>query len=451
MNHVASTAPRRILFDCSHTFRTDVNTGIQRIVRNLARGVPAAAQQQNVIFQPVIRSKKDLYGVSLRPRRWAAPRSLKNIYRKLLSPVARALPDSKIRKALLPDPGHRGIFRMPTWALQQCEDFAYRVLGASDSPFEGQKIDVGPGDTLILAELCAFHREHELLRHFQARGARVGALVYDLIPWSHPQFCDPRLVAQFLPWMKLMCETCDFFVSISETTQQELQKFILSEAVNRCQPAECYVFTPGADFCQRESPAVRVRESVRAFFSVPQQPTFLAVGTIEPRKNHTMLLDAFELLWSQGCDVRLCIAGRINPLCHDVAQRIQQSPEFGRRLVSFHDIGDEELDFCYAQAHAVLTASLAEGFGLPIIEALQHGCRVLASGIPAHREVGKGACQYFDLNDLHSLAKGVQQLAQTSKPSPEESHVSLYTVDWQTSSRQFLEACLAVTTHRAAA
>lgn len=450
MNHVTSSAPRRILFDCSHTFRTDVNTGIQRVVRNLARGVPAVAQQQRVIFQPVIRSKKDLYGVSLRPRHWIAPSALKKIYRQSLSPLARNLPDSKLRKALLPDPGHRGIFRLPTWALQQCEDFAHRTLWGPDSPFEGQKIDVGSHDTLILAELCAFHQDRELLHHFQARGAQVGALIYDLIPWSHPQFCDPRLVAQFRPWMKLMCETCDFFVSISETTQQELQTFARSQTTRR-RPAEYRVFTLGADFCQRKSPAVRVRESVRSFFSVPQQPTFLTVGTIEPRKNHAMLLDAFELLWRQGCNVRLCIAGRVNALCHDVAQRITTSPEFGRRLASFHDLSDEELGFCYQQAHAVLTASVAEGFGLPIIEALEHGCRVVASGIPAHREVGKNSCKYFDLNDLHSLTRMVQELAQTSKQSREAGQVPLHTVDWQTSSRQFLDACLAMPTHLAAA
>ena len=95
----------------------------------------------------------------------------------------------------------------------------------------------------------------------------------------------------------------------------------------------------------------------------------LMVGSIEPKKGHLRVLDVLERKWSSGYDRPLAIAGRPGWLASDIVQRIRHSPYFGKKLFWFDDLNDDDLSFAYSRCHALVFASLAEGFGLPLIEA----------------------------------------------------------------------------------
>src|SRR5262249_40144708 len=129
-------------------------------------------------------------------------------------------------------------------------------------------------------------------------------------------------------------------------------------------------------------------ELIGAFERPPVRKTYLMVGTVEPRKNHAHVLSAFEQLWSAGADVNLAIVGKYSWNSTEFKERLRRHPCFGNRLFWFEDVRDGELEYCYRHAAALITASYAEGFNLPIVEALRAGCPVLASDIPVHREVG---------------------------------------------------------------
>jgi hypothetical protein len=77
----------------------------------------------------------------------------------------------------------------------------------------------------------------------------------------------------------------------------------------------------------------------------------------------------------------------------------------------FPDLRDHELDLCYRRSQALLTPSLAEGFNLPIVEALSRGATVLASDLAVHREVGGPHAAYFPTDDPQQLAKLIDQLS----------------------------------------
>jgi alpha-1,2-rhamnosyltransferase len=162
----------------------------------------------------------------------------------------------------------------------------------------------------------------------------------------------------------------------------------------------------------------------QAFAGDGSDRPYLVVGTIEPRKNHSYLLDAFELAWRRHPRIRLCLAGAIGWNCDSVVERIRRHPRFGRSLFLFDDLSDAELQYAYRHAQALIMPSIAEGFGLPIVEALHLGLPVLASDTPIHREVGRDFCRYFELSDASSLAatvEGLEQcrdLAATRAPSP---------------------------------
>jgi len=90
---------------------------------------------------------------------------------------------------------------------------------------------------------------------------------------------------------------------------------------------------------------------------------------------------------------------------NDIATRIKQHPMPNKTLFMFNDLSDSELAYCYANCKALLIPTLAEGFGLPVVEALAKGLPVFASDLEVLREVGQDFCTYFDTSDSHSLAK----------------------------------------------
>jgi len=139
----------------------------------------------------------------------------------------------------------------------------------------------------------------------------------------------------------------------------------------------------------------------------------LMVGTVEPRKGHALALDAFERLWrvSPGTDRRLYIAGRAGWKTEALQQRLLNHPEQGRRLFWLSDVSDEYLEQLYGAASLVLLASAGEGFGLPLIEALAHGCRVLSRDMPAAQTVGAHPnLTLFAGDDADLLASAIARL-----------------------------------------
>jgi alpha-1,2-rhamnosyltransferase len=169
-----------------------------------------------------------------------------------------------------------------------------------------------------------------------------------------------------------------------------------------------------------------------------KRTTYLMVGMISPRKNNGMALDAFDRLWQQNADVRLAIAGKYGWDCGSLKDRIHGHPEFGRRLFWMQDAGDVELDYCYRHAAGLITTSYAEGFNLPIVEALQHGCPVLASDLAVHREVGGTYAAFFPVDDVQALAGLIARHQQQGTLEGVKGPADFSWPDWSESCRELL-------------
>jgi glycosyltransferase involved in cell wall biosynthesis len=148
------------------------------------------------------------------------------------------------------------------------------------------------------------------------------------------------------------------------------------------------------------------------------RPSFLMVGTLEPRKGHPEVLDAFERLWSAGVDVNLVIVGREGwkGLPDDMrrnipatVKRLANHPQKGKRLFWLDGISDEYLDEVYRACACLISASYGEGFGLPIIEAAHHSVPLLLRDIPVFREVAGEHAVYFTSDNGEQLANAVQE------------------------------------------
>lgn len=151
------------------------------------------------------------------------------------------------------------------------------------------------------------------------------------------------------------------------------------------------VVPPGPSFTQST-----LAESSRSL-----QPTLICVGTIEPRKRHSLLIDAFGRV-ADKVPHDLILIGR--PGWGDLQlDELIRARNLGNRVFWVRDATDAQLADYYQKADWLITASSYEGFNLPILEALSSGTPVLASDLDVHREVAGEAGVFFDI-DVDSLA-----------------------------------------------
>jgi glycosyltransferase involved in cell wall biosynthesis len=122
------------------------------------------------------------------------------------------------------------------------------------------------------------------------------------------------------------------------------------------------------------------------------------------------------------------------------AQRLRNHPEFGKRLFWFSGISDEMLEAVYAASSVLLAASFGEGFGLPLIEAAQHGLPILARDLPVFREVAGDAAVYFDAPDAEALARAITAWAERARNGDLPDVRQMQHLTWAESTVQLLAA-----------
>jgi hypothetical protein len=157
-----------------------------------------------------------------------------------------------------------------------------------------------------------------------------------------------------------------------------------------------------------------------------KDPYVLMVGTVEPRKNHRLLLDAFEAKDAQGRTlydrgIRLVIAGKWGWDVEELRSRIEHSGYLHKGLVFVERAADQELQALYGSARLCAVPSYAEGFGLPIVEALSHGVPVVTGTHPVLREAGGDLCAVTDPDDPKQLRDLLDAFfAEESQDAPSE-------------------------------
>jgi glycosyltransferase involved in cell wall biosynthesis len=145
-------------------------------------------------------------------------------------------------------------------------------------------------------------------------------------------------------------------------------------------------------------------------------PYLLFVGNVKPNKNLDLLLRAFAALQDR-IPFRLLLAGRMRGFGTDDEVVLRKATAMGDRVRFVGEIDDATLQSLYAGATALVLPSLYEGFGLPLLEAMQLGCPVLASTAGALPEVGGDAALYFDPRSESQLAQCLLQSCDSSAMS----------------------------------
>jgi glycosyltransferase involved in cell wall biosynthesis len=345
---------------------------------------------------------------------WAARPARADLGPRGPRPPRRLLVDATLTSRSPPGSGvHRVVTR--TWrelsrlAVNEGLDAVLVVVrdGRFTATDDGTPITCRDGDLLLLPDAYwACGEVWPAVEQARAAGALSVPIVYDLIPLQHPEIYGADGAAMFRRYLAAVIAHADLIVTISESVARDLAAALPGFRFPRRGPE----IVPWRLGCDLEGVRGDVRPEVRDLFAgrLPASP-YLAVGAIEPRKNHAFMLDAFERLWADPATahVRLAIAGRPGFKSESTLRRIKSDPRYGTRLFLLSDLDDAEIEHAYRHARAVVFASIAEGFGLPIVEALRHGQTVITSDLPIHREVGGTACDFFSLSSPDRLAAAI--------------------------------------------
>ena len=220
---------------------------------------------------------------------------------------------------------------------------------------------------------------------------RLAAMFHDAIPVQFPHITWPQSVQRHPEYMKLLAGF-DRTWAISEATRRDVTGFWRWQGVVAKGPVE--VVELGADFDRSN----RVQ---RDAMIKRQSLALLCVGIVEPRKNQAFLLDVAEALWGDGLDFELNIVGRVNPhFGRPTLQRMQALQKREPRFRYHAQAGDKDLGRLYASARAVVFPTIAEGCGLPLLEALWRGVPCVCSDLPVLREnADAGGCLMARVND----------------------------------------------------
>ncbi|MGA3006032.1 MAG: glycosyltransferase family 1 protein [Acetobacteraceae bacterium] len=225
-------------------------------------------------------------------------------------------------------------------------------------------------------------------------GLRVVSVMYDLIPMKFPEFL-PAPQHGYHNCFLHMIDNSDLILCISASTQADLATFV---AASGRKPIATEVIHLGADVPAVPDPAEISVPAVRA--RLARGRFALAVGTLEIRKNYALLVDLWaELMADPAFDLDLVIVGRPGWEADEVIRRLRALPGFGTRVLWFQQLSDAGLSWLYMQCHLVVFPSIYEGWGLPVVEALQHGRPVIASSRGATPEAGFGIATIIDPED----------------------------------------------------
>ncbi len=266
-------------------------------------------------------------------------------------------------------------------------------------------------------------------------------IIHDLIPYFYPYDCEQKFIDKFIYWIK-KCQA-DAYFCVSAYTVADFVKF-------RPEIAEKpkYVMYLGADKTKFH-PVTDKQEiaAVKAKYGIKTAKYFLAVSEITARKNLVHLLKAFAefLQQSKAEDIALVLAGPERKGYTEVAAQAEELAGRQNQIVQTGFVDDADLAALYSGATAFIYPSLYEGFGLPVLEAMQCGAPVITCDNSSLPEVGGEAVLYVSGHDVEQTAAKLRELYQNEALGAELRQKGLAQAqkfDWQKTADTLMQAII---------
>lgn len=319
--------------------------------------------------------------------------------------------------------------------------FIMKNQGLKFSLEKDELITYNKGDIFIGLDLShsAVINQNAFLNQMKNFGIKIYFVVYDLLPIEYPEFFwSPEVSDLHTKWANLISQYTGVFC-ISKTVAIKFKKFINSNlSVNR-NKLKIETFSLGCDQKDFSSNVGLPENSNELLKKIKSKITLLMVGTIEPRKGHKQVLDAFKLLSHKNNDIILLIIGKIGWGSESIIEDVKSDSLLEKNIFLLNDVSDEFLDQIYISASALIAASYDEGLGLPVIEAANHNLPIIARDTEIFREVCNDAAFYFKTKEPEELAKTILEWIDEFKINKHPKSNSIVRVSWADSANELLK------------
>lgn len=225
--------------------------------------------------------------------------------------------------------------------------------------------------------------------------------IHDLIFIRYPEFYNPIDVAIYKAKVKSACKRADRIVAISEQTKSDIVDFL------QISPDKIEVVYQGCHPIFRQTANEEHKTSVRARYRLPEK-YLLNVGTIESRKNAKQIIEAMALL-PKDQQLPLVIVGRATPYKDEVLATVHKH-QLDHQVTFVHGAAFADLPAIYQMAEVFIYPSLFEGFGIPIVEAIESGVPVITSKGSCFSEAGGPSTLYVNVGDYAAQASAISTL-----------------------------------------
>ncbi len=285
-----------------------------------------------------------------------------------------------------------------------------RNMGESNtSNQEDPVIETQPGDIFLGIDLQAdiVQAQKQYLSAIKLSGTKVYFVVYDLLPIQFPNAFPSAAEFNHRQWL-LEISKFDGIICISKAVADDYRDWAKVNIPNLPKQFDVAWFHLGADI-ENSVPTKGLPSNAQEVIAkISAEPSFVMIGTLEPRKGYGQTLPAFEQLWAKGAQVNLVIIGKKGWMVDELVSHIEKHPELNKRLFWLDSISDEYLDQIYSASTCLIAASDGEGFGLPLIEAARRHVPIIARDIPVFREVAKEYAFYYSASKPEEMAQAIE-------------------------------------------
>ena len=387
-----------------------------------------AAQTETLL--PVARLRQIFYDVSAIAR---------TDLRTGIERVVRAVLE---RLILAPPPGYRV---EPTIIANgtpvYAREFVEKRLGLAMGGLPPTPVKTGAGDRFLAVDWAPDQMPEiePWLGRFRRSGGLVTFVVHDILPLETPSFFPDWLYDVDKTWLDMIIRNADNIACVSRVVADSVASFGEPSARARSEPLSIGFFHHGSDLAASQPTTGLPDDAEILLARLRERPTFLILGTVEPRKGHNQLMAAFESLWDHGLDVGLVIVGKEGWMVDETAAAIRGSRMAGSKLTWLPRASDEMLGKVFEASVALIVASFGEGFGLPLIEAARQGLPLIARDLPIFREVAGDHAFYFAGSEPAALTDAIRRWLALREQGKAPSSSGIERLSWAQATDQLLD------------
>ena len=331
------------------------------------------------------------------------------------------------------------VYASPEGPYRYARKFTLKSLDCPEQVLDDDIVEVKPKDILFVPDLHfqVVQGQRDYFVKLRNIGVSVFFLVHDILPIRHPEYFPEGTFEDFQQWLRVVVQT-DGAICVSRTVAEDLHCWLNQVRPDRQRPFAIGWNHHGADIAA-SIPSTGLPDGFdKTLRNLAKAPTILMVGTVEPRKGHLQVLKACELLWIRGIKMNLVIVGKDGWMVNKTAKRLKLHNRRNPQFVWYQNISDEALQRLYNAADGILMASVGEGFGLPLIEAAQHGCPILARDLPVFREVAGPYASYFSGTSALKLAGALRSWLRALKNNSAPQSSAMPWMTWKESADQLV-------------